>query len=213
MRDEKISSNESIDAALRLDGDPAKVKQFYDEWAANYDLDTSSADYSGPTIAAKLLSRHLTDKDCKLLDAGCGTGLVGIELQALGYAEIDGFDLSESMAERAAASGVYQQVKAGVEMMQATQNYAGNSYDAVLSIGVFTLGHVPPEALKVLLELTRPGGLLLISTRTHYYDQTHYQQLVNELTASNRVTLLQLIKDAPYNHDGAGHYWVFKKPG
>jgi len=213
MSDEKISSNEAIDAALHLDGDPQNVKQFYEDWAKNYNIDTTSSDYTGPAISAKLLSQNLPAKDCKLLDAGCGTGLVGMELQALGYDNIDGFDLSDSMAEQAIATGAYQQVLGGIDMMRAAENYADASYYAILSVGVFTLGHVPPEALLVLLRLASPGGLLLISTRTHYYDQTNFQQVVDDLIASGQVVLLQAIRDAPYNNDGDGHYWVMQKAG
>jgi predicted TPR repeat methyltransferase len=213
MSDEKISSNEAIDAALHLDGDPQNVKQFYEDWAKNYNLDTTSSDYSGPVVSARLLSQYLPVKSSKLLDAGCGTGLVGLELQALGYASIDGFDLSDSMAEQAVATGAYQRVQGGIDMMKAAESYPAASYAAILSIGVFTLGHVPPEALLVLLQLVKPEGLLLISTRTHYYDQTHFQSVLDDLVADNQVELLQVIRDAPYNNDGDGHYWVMRKSG
>jgi predicted TPR repeat methyltransferase len=211
MSDDKISSNKAIDAALHLDGDPKRVKEFYEDWAKNYNLDTTGSGYTGPAISAKLLTEFLPPKNAKLLDAGCGTGLVGVELRALGYDSIDGFDLSDSMAEQAAATGAYQQVQGSVDMMRATEKYPHSTYDALLSVGVFTLGHVPPEALKALLKLTRSGGLLLVSTRTHYYDQTNFQQVVDDLIETGQVKLMQLIKDASYNIDGDGHYWVFKK--
>lgn len=213
MSDKKISSNEAIDAALHLDGDPQNVKQFYEDWAKNYNVDTTSSDYTGPAISAKLLSQYLPAKDSRLLDAGCGTGLVGMELQALGYDHVDGFDLSDSMAEQAIATGAYQQVLGGIDMMRAAENCVDTSYDAILSIGVFTLGHVPPEALLVLLQLASPGGLLLISTRTHYYDETNFQLVIDDLIDSGQIELLQVIRDAPYNNDGDGHYWVMKKAG
>lgn len=213
MSDDKVSSNAAIDAALRLDGDPDKVRAYYDDWAQNYNLDISDAEYSGPAICARLLQECLADTEARLLDAGCGTGLVGIELDTLGYCSIDGFDLSDEMTEQARASGVYRQLSGGIDIMRAMQTYAPGSYDAVLSVGVFTLGHVPPEALTVLLQLVRPGGLLVMSTRTHYYDQTDFQQLVDELTAGQQIELIKLLRDAPYNKDGAGHYWVFRKSG
>lgn len=213
MSDDKVSSNAAIDAALRLDGDPDKVRAYYDDWAQNYNLDISDAGYSGPAISARLLQQNLADTAARLLDAGCGTGLVGVELHALGYRTIDGFDLSDSMAEQARVSGVYRQLAGGIDIMRATQTYAPGGYDAVLSVGVFTLGHVPPEALTVLLRLLRPGGLLVMSTRTHYYDQTGFQQLVDALIADQQIELIKLLRDAPYNKDGAGHYWVFRKSG
>ena len=213
MSDDKISSNDAIDAALRLDGDPDRVKEFYAQWAQTYDSDVGEARYSGPVIAAKLLSQHVADRAALLLDAGCGTGQVGRELKALGYRVIDGFDLSPEMAEQATATGVYRRVVGDIDMMRAREDFPGSAYDALLSIGVFTLGHVPPAALAVLTQLLRPGGVLLISTRSHYYQQTDFQQQVDALIASGQLALVQVIWDAPYNHDGDAHYWAFRKPG
>ena len=66
-------------------------------------------------------------------------------------------------------------------------------------------------ALEVLLRLVRPGGLLLVSTRTHYYEKSEYRGVVDDLLGAGRMQLVELLKDAPYNVDGDAHYWVFKK--
>jgi predicted TPR repeat methyltransferase len=213
MSDDKISSNAAIDAALHLDGDPQTLKQYYADWARTYNRDIDAAKYSGPEFAASLLNQHLDDKSARILDAGCGTGLVGIALQALGYRNVDGFDLSPEMAQQAKATGAYGEVAGNVDMMRAAQDYPHANYDALLSIGVFTLGHVPPQALGMLVQLLRIGGLLVVSTRSHYYQQTDYQQCVDALLAAGRLRQLQVIRDAPYNHDGDAHYWVFMKTG
>lgn len=211
MADKRISSCDAIEAALNLDGDPAQVKSFYEDWAATYDLDTSDAEWIGPGIVARLLHRFMPDTGARLLDAGCGTGFVGVELKALGYGHIDGFDLSATMAEKAIETGAYRDVLGDIDMMRAGEHYAEDSYDAVLSAGVFTLGHVPPEALRVLLRLVRPGGLVSVSTRSHYYDQTDYPQLVDELISQRKIELVHSIENAVYNNDGDGHYWLYRR--
>ncbi len=103
------------------------------------------------------------------------------------------------------------QVVGDIDMMRALDEYPYCDYEALLSIGVFTLGHVPPQALAVLLRLLRAGGLLLVSTRSHYFEQTDYQQYVDALLDGGEMSQLQVIRDAPYNHDGDAHYWVFRK--
>lgn len=213
VKKQKISANPAIDAALRLDGDPRRVQAFYEDWAQSYDLDVSSAGYSAPSICAGLLQQQLADTSATLLDAGCGSGLVGVELEARGYRNLDGFDLSESMAEKARATGCYRRVRGGVDMMQAAREYDASSYAAVISAGVFTLGHVPPRALEVLLQLVAAPGLLIVSTRSLYYEQSDFQQVVDDLLARGCMESLRLLENAPYNDDGAGHYWVFRKTG
>ncbi len=213
MSDDKISDNEAIDAALHLDGDPDKVREFYEDWAHRYNLDTTHSEYSGPLIAARVLGDHLQPGGIRLLDAGCGTGLVGVELSKLGFDNIDGFDLSPAMADEATATGAYREVRGGIDLMLAPRDYPDADYDALLSIGVFTLGHVPPEGLEVLLELVRPGGLLLVSTRVQYYEQTAFQQVADALLARGEARLVQLLRDGPYNNDGDAHYWVFRRSG
>ena len=213
MGDDKISDNQAIDAALHLDGDPDKVREFYEDWARSYNVDTDESGYSGPVIAARLLREHLDPGAGSVLDAGCGTGLVGVELRKLGYDRIDGFDLSPAMADEAIATGAYRDLRGGIDLLQAPRDYPGADYDAVLSIGVFTLGHVPPQGLEVLLELVRPGGLLLVSTRVQYYRQSDFQQVADALLAAGSVELVKLLRDAPYNDDGDAHYWVFRRSG
>ena len=211
MSDKRISNCDAIEAALKLDGDPAQVKAFYQDWAQTYNADTQDAEWIGPGIVARLLHQFLPDTSLRVLDAGCGTGLVGVELMALGYDQIEGFDLSAPMAQQAIATGAYRDVQGDIDMMRAGEHYQAGDYDAVLSAGVFTLGHVPPEGLQVLLSLVRPDGLLIVSTRSHYYEQTHYQQVVDALVNSGRMEKLHAIENATYNNDGKGHYWVYRR--
>ncbi|MDJ0778918.1 MAG: class I SAM-dependent methyltransferase [Gammaproteobacteria bacterium] len=211
MAGDKLSSNPQIDGALKLDGDPQNVSKYYRDWADTYDRDTAASAYSGPRIAADLLARHVSARQLTLLDAGCGTGQVGVALQPLGFERVDGFDLSEPMAERARATGAYREVLGDIDMMRARETYADASYDGVLSVGVFTLGHVPPEALRVLAAIVRPRGWLLVSVRTHYYDESDFASVLQAETDAGRIEVVEALMDAPYNHDGNGHYWLLRR--
>jgi predicted TPR repeat methyltransferase len=207
-----ISINDNIDAALKLDGDPEKLRDYYDDWAGTYDADVGAVDYAGPQLSTNLLSDYLSPhENLKILDAGCGTGQVGAILHGQGFRRIDGFDLSSSMADRAQQSGCYERVTGDVDIMQAAEHYAVESYDAVLCVGVFTLGHVGPQAMFPLVNLLKAGGILVVSTRNLYYDESDFQSVVDDLINSNQLTLLKQINDAPYNEDGLAHYWVFRK--
>ena len=53
------------------------------------------------------MARHLPTGRGPILDAGCGTGLVGEALSVLGYDPVIGCDLSQGMLDHAARRGGY----------------------------------------------------------------------------------------------------------
>ncbi len=83
------------------------------------------------------------------------------------------------------------------------------TFDMVLCRGVFTSGHVPPDTLLRLFEMTVKGGLVIVSTRTAYYEQMHYQDVNDQIIAQGKAALLLNLRDAPYTNDGNAHYWVY----
>ena len=99
----------------------------------------------------------------KILDAGAGTGLVGLELQRLGYTDICAMDISPGMLAQARAKGCYNDFR----RMTLGQPLAfdTNAYDAVISVGVFTPGHAPPNSFDELARVARPGGHIIFSLR------------------------------------------------
>ncbi|TIV56422.1 hypothetical protein [Mesorhizobium sp.] len=64
-----------------------------------------------------------------ILDAGCGTDLVGIELYHIGFRSIDGFDLCETMAEMARQTGMYCNVRGDVDLNGPLSDYSDAGYE------------------------------------------------------------------------------------
>jgi predicted TPR repeat methyltransferase len=97
----------------------------------------------------------------RVIDLGCGTGLVGVALAAAG-AEITGVDLSPRMLEIAAKRGDYTHLEQG-ELIAALSRIPSGSVQAVLAADVFIyvgdLAEVFAEAARVLA----PGGLFAMS--------------------------------------------------
>ena len=212
----KRSHHEIVDAALNLDGDPEKIRKFYDDWADHYDQDVTGFSYVGPRVAAGLVEKHVgllqaaKPLDLKVLDAGCGTGLAGKEMHDLGYRQVHGFDLSSEMAGHASESGHYVSAIGDVDIMKAEQYFEGASFDIVLCVGVFTLGHVPPEALSVLVRLVRPGGLLVVSTRTEYYQETDYAKIAENLITEGKMRQVEGIESAHYLDGSTSHFFAYQ---
>jgi predicted TPR repeat methyltransferase len=75
------------------------VVEHFDSIAVNYEDCQNSNDYPDPGYVAKFLKSYAQKKSINLgttriLDFGCGTGLVGKELNNIGCKLIDGIDCS-----------------------------------------------------------------------------------------------------------------------
>ena len=181
-----MSDTEQLDALVnRLVNatEPAEVKATYRQWAATYDDDLDSFGYVAPQIGTALFSEVVESKNTNIHDAGCGTGLVGKLLASLGYNNIDGSDFSPEMLDRARDTGCYQQLQQA-DFSQLI-NLPDNSYDGVISIGVYTKrfkNNFIAEMLRILV----PSGHLLFSCRPLYYEevadsikQLHADEIIN----------------------------------
>ena len=213
-------ASEIIKAALNLDGRTDTLVEFYERWAGRYDADVAKENYRAPLVIVNRLLQTVPDppisldptaRDLKILDAGCGTGLVGAELYAKGFRHIDGFDLSLPMIDQAQKLAIYRELKSGIDLSKPLDAYAGRQYDIVFCCGVFTLGHVEPTALEQLISVTRPGGLILTSTRSSYYQNSNYRAVSDQLVAENQIAHIETLWDAPYTADGDSHYWVYAR--
>jgi len=81
----------------------------YSAFAPVYDESVTQWGYQCYRTASQLLQPYVTPEQ-PILDAGCGTGLVGQALQSLGYQQLVGIDISPDMLQRAVQTGYYRQL-------------------------------------------------------------------------------------------------------
>ena len=141
----------------------AELADAYSAWAAGYDRETAAMGYCLPWLVTAWVARHVRQGDGPLLDAGCGTGLSGPALAALGFGDIEGLDLSEEMLEVARGRGAYGNLVAA--KLGDTLPWGDGHFAAVFSTGVFTEGHAPASALDEIVRITRPGGHVILTVR------------------------------------------------
>ena len=189
-----------------------ELAERYDEWASEYDSDLSEKfGWIGPRRAAEALSRYVP-KDARILDAGAGTGLVGQCLADLGYGDLVAMDLSPGMLEQARRKGVYGEWRQMV--LGEALDFPTDSFDAVISVGVFTLGHAPPASLHELVRITRPGGHVLFTLRPDVYENNGFREVQAELESAGAWKLVEegrefqtLPKGEPEVHH---QVWVYR---
>ena len=150
----------------------AQLRERYDVWAADYDRDLDELKWSAPQAGAERCAHFAKDGE-EILDAGCGTGLVGVALAELGHTRIVGFDLSTGMLERSAERGVYSELHQGSLLDRLP--FDDGRFGSVVSVGVFTLGHVDGSAFAELARVTASGGHVSFTFRDDAVDRLGYR--------------------------------------
>ncbi len=154
--------------------DNQELAERYDQWDKDYDADLErDFAWAGPQRAAEVLVRHLAE-GARILDAGAGTGLVGQILYGLGYRDLVAMDLSLGMLEEARNKKVYREFHQMV--MGEPLDFGSDTFDAVVSVGVLTVGHAPAGSLDELVRITRPGGFIAFSLRPDIYQDAGFKE-------------------------------------
>lgn len=188
--------NALLKRAYALDGDAGKIRELYADWAESYDGDTvGGMGYVAPVIAAEALAGALGEAEA-VLDAGCGTGLVGLELKRRVDAAIDGIDLSPGMLEQARDKGVYRHLAEAD--LTVRLDVPDDSYDGVVSVGVFTSGHVGPQAIDELARVARPGAPLVVTVHEKVWESDGYPEHLKGMEKRGMLRI-RAVRDAAYH--------------
>jgi predicted TPR repeat methyltransferase len=135
-----------------------ETQEIYRNWAGDYDKDVAEWGYATPPRVALALRLAGANTDKSVLDYGCGTGLAGMALTAVGFQTVDGTDISPEMLAQAEARGAYRQVWLG---QPGSLGHIGlGDYPTICACGVVSLGAAPPETLELLVGAMTHGNYL-----------------------------------------------------
>lgn len=194
-------------------------RKLYDEWATTYDADMTDHDFTAPRLVAEavvhgLKLNHLPNQaealgDTAIADAGCGTGLVGIELAKLGAKNIDGLDISQGMLDVARKTGAYRDFK--ITDLTKRLPVVDGTYDAVTCCGTFTHGHLGPQPLEDFVRIVKAGGVVVATVLDSHWQEKGFENEVNRLEKEGKVEVVEKEVHAYRKDAGGGRVLVMRK--
>lgn len=186
-----------LEEAYEING-PDEARRMYGAWAETYDESFGRAwGYIAPREIAAILTAEIAPS-AEILDIGAGTGLVAEHLRGR---VVDAIDITPEMLDVSREKGLYRHLILG-DLTQ-TLDIPDASYDAVVSCGTFTHGHVGPECFPELLRITRPGAVFACGTIGPVLDGAGFGSALARLTAADKITPIAW-RDIPI-YEGADH--------
>ena len=172
-----------------------KVLKYYDDWTKNaqFNQDMIDWDYTAPVNTVQLIDKYIHDKNIKILDAGCGSGLAGIELKKRGFTNIYGVDFSQSMLNLI-PNNIYQTVEL-IDLNEPLK-YDDNDFGAIICVGAFTYGHVKAHALDEFIRVTNKNGYICFTINEGIYTEYKFDKKINELSQNKSWEVLNLSKSS-----------------
>ncbi len=141
------------------------IYQSYAKSNPNYaNLDPGETEGRAAPMEPLLRKGLPPDKAARILDFGCGDGVLLSTAEKLGYSNLFGVDLSQALLDRAASiTSAKLQLGDGLDYLNACPDGA---FDAIAAFDVFE--HLTrPELLdtcRAIVRALKPGGRLLVRT-------------------------------------------------
>ncbi|PYE86644.1 methyltransferase domain-containing protein [Phyllobacterium leguminum] len=157
-------------ASLGLTAQPdtppvAYVETLFDAYAPTFETALlDKLDYRVPELLAEAIARvGVNRRYRRVIDLGCGTGLMGERLRASADF-LEGIDLSDAMLRKAEEKGFYDRLAKGdVNELKKPDN----PVDLVVAADVFVYVGALDRAFANIATIMEPGGLFAFSVETH----------------------------------------------
>ncbi len=172
----------------------------YDRWAERYEADlVNDLGYVAHLRSSEIFGELMVDKNAKVLDLGCGTGLVGETLRDRGYACIDGADFSAEMLKIAGGRGVYRSVHRH-DVTRPPE--AGGCYDALISVGLFSYGSPHISDLHNAVDCVGGGGPCVITVNSSAWVEHNLEAALHAEAERHGFTVERIVETEYIRKEG-----------
>jgi predicted TPR repeat methyltransferase len=147
------------------------VENLFDQYAGRFDRElVETLGYNAPALLRAALMRVAGEERhyARVLDLGCGTGLMGEAIHDRAD-EIAGVDLSARMVEAAKQKNIYARLLIG-DLVECIETEI-EPFDLILAADVFVYLPDLRPVLGAAAKKLKPSGLFAFTTETHPGDE------------------------------------------
>ena len=182
------SNFQDINSASSMD-----PEEYYDQMANEYnEIVVKKWGYKMPEEVVRRLLLAKVPCTSRVLDLGCGNGLVGVELYKNGYMDICGVDISDKMIDLAQQTKTYKNIL----KFDLSKNlpFAADSYDALVCVGTTT--YLDPSVIHEWCRIVKFGGYIVFTHKTAVWKI--WEPIQEQLAHDMKIEKLSVSEDLPY---------------
>lgn len=164
------------------------------------------ADYFLSKIGAKYI-----EKGAKVLDVGCGAGIIGAKVQSELKASVVGIDLSREMIKVANKNGI----EAKIVDLDQRWPFNSSSFDCVIILQVLEHVFNPDNLVQESRRVLKRGGYLIVTTPNlaAWFNRIllllGFQPFFTEVSTKDKTIGLKFTRKITPNREPVGHLRVF----
>jgi SAM-dependent methyltransferase len=170
------------------------IEEEFDSTAALYEQMSAEWGYRGATDGAEEFSRFGL-QDGKVIDVGCGTGLVGKEIFKRGFKHLYGCDISSRMLTIAKEKRIYQNLyRSDIVSMP----FDNEQFENLVCVAVLTYA---PDVFAVMQEFQRivkTGGIIFFSHRVDLEPKYRFNVGLDNFTGNGLWSMLRVSEPKLY---------------
>ncbi len=189
---------------------PEEILKYYKNWSANnnYEKDLEDWNYHAPLLSCQFFTSQKIDQNSLILDAGCGTGLVGKILKDKGYNNVEGLDFSNEMLDLIPYD-IYK--KAYQADLNKKLQIPDNFYDHALCVGTFTYGHVRAKAFDEFHRILKNSSYFVFSINEGVFKSYGFDKAISKFEENKKWSVISLEKKIYIEKKDIEAYYVLVK--
>lgn len=189
----KTPDDYSINTAYSY-ADSKELADYYNDSANGYDEYAESVKYVLPRLVAQRASQFIHGDEL-IIDVGCGTGILGVELNSMvDGLRIHGLDMSSEMIIQAYKKNKHNGNR-HYELFHYLDLASGdvipeNRYGFMVSSGTFTTGHLSGLHLLRIVNSMKDDAIAVFSVKSDHFEESGF---IEELINLEKVGLIKVI--------------------
>jgi predicted TPR repeat methyltransferase len=158
---------DALSGQARTRPDESFVRDLFDNYAPYYDEHMlEQLGYRAPELLCNTLADVLRGApELRVLDLGCGTGLMGSRLRPRA-AQLTGVDLAQGMLDRARALACYDRLEC-CDVVEYLGKQHQATQDLVIAADVFIYFAALEETFAAVRHVLQPGGIFAFTVEEH----------------------------------------------